>query len=304
MSDYAVTFDHDLYQGDLVGLVFLEAVKTQEGDITLGDTSAVGDFADRTDRAISDMQADAIAFWETGIASAGETTAKSGFSATTPFEYFDCFISDGGGGTGTWSYASADSGGSYVTGLNWAKAIWGWFGKQGYDTRLAAAWTWLMGFDSNATYETSASASQQTLSQAETGDYDPTLALATNLRVLTAAGAAAADNGSSRYDWATIGLTAGVAAAQQRGSFAESKRIAMKGQRRAYQGLDCERYDVPAVRGVTGLGLQVSLTQTVFGVARKAKDVLAACMAGLAFREQPRSFGVTDVDTSIGWPGS
>ncbi len=291
MSIYTVGYDQDLYPGDLVVLEFLDALATQEGNITLGDTTSVGPFAYATDASISTMKSDALAFWTTGIADAGTSTAITGLSTSTPREYFDCFI-NGGGGTGTWQFESTDTDGKYVTGQNYAKALRGLFDAYGYSTQVQALWTWLLGFSSNPAHESPATGTSQTISQATTGDYDPTLTLTTKLRVQTAAGVAASTNGGQLYDWAIVGLLGPLRAAYDSGNFREAKRAMSKARRRAYSGLMAQTLWRPYLRGKTGLSFQVSFTETIEGSSRRVFDTTAAAMAGLAYREQPKIYGV------------
>lgn len=295
MSDFSVRYDHDLYPGDLVALEFLEAASAEDGaGATYGDSTAVGDFVTRTDGTLSAMVSSALEFWTSGKANAGSADAITGWSATTPREYFDCFISDSGGGTGTWKFSSTDSSGSYVTGQNFAKAARGWYANAGYDATLGAVWSWLMGFTSNAAYESASDLRTQAKSLGVSGSYDPTLALATALRVQDASGAAASDNGSSYYDWTTVGLTCELASAQQPQLFADSKRECAKPRPREHAGPNSSRSDEPFLRGKSGLSFQMAWTETVEGASRRVFDVYSAALFGLAIRQSPKIYQVTD----------
>lgn len=291
MSIYNVTYDHDLYPGDLVCLEFLDALLAQEGDITLGDTTAVGAFAQATDASISTMKAAALAFWSTGVADSGSTTAVSGLSASTPREYFDGYY-NGPGGTGTWQFDSTDSGGKYVTGLNFAKALRGLYDSYGYSTLVASLWTWLAAFTSNSAHETTAGLGNQAAGLATTGDYDPANALATKLRVQTAAGTTASDNGSELYDWATVGLLGPLRAARDASNFTEAKRAMSRPRRRAYSGIAAQTMDLPTLRGRSGLSFQMAFSETILSASRKVYDVVSAAMSALSYREQPKIYGI------------
>lgn len=291
MSSYDVTLDHDLYPGDLVALEFLVAALAEEGDTTYGDTTVVGDFSFSTDAPLSTMRTEAEAFWTAGVADAGSATATVGFGSTTPYEYFDCFISDGTG-TGTWQYATTSGGVSTITGRNFALALRGWYASSGYDAKATDVYTWLLDADSNTAYTTPAGTRNSTLFAGKTGDYDPTLALTTYIDVV-AASTAVNRNGSDLYDWATLGLLAALRAGAA-SDMTEAKRQVSLYRRYAYSGVDDARMYRVSLRGKSGLSGQVSFTETILGASRRVYDALAAAMVGLVYREDPKIFVVRD----------
>lgn len=294
MSVYPVTLDHDLYPGDLVALEFLEAAIAEDGDLTYGDDSAVGDFESATSAPTSTMMAQAKAFWEAGVAEAAGGAAVKGFSTATPREYFDCFISDSGGGTGTWQYYSSAGGVSTITSQNYALALRGWYAVYGYDATVAATWAWLLAATSNVTFETSVTASKSQIAEGKTGTYAPGTCLATVIDVVSG-GAAVNRNGSDLYNWATVGLLAELRTAQDLANFRESKREASKMRRRNTAGTPGdERHEMPSLRGRTGLTFQTFFTETILSAARRVYDVVAAAMFGLSYRQEPKIHTVKD----------
>jgi hypothetical protein len=280
-----VTLDHDLYAGDLIALEFIAAAQAQEGDITVGDDEPVGDFEFRTDATLSEMAAEAIAFWTTGIANAGSSTAITGLSTTTAREYFDCFISHTDEGTGTWKYSD---GSAEITGQNFAKALRGLYAQGGYTDLVSTIWAWLLSGASNTTYEPAADLPNRTLYKAATGEYDPTLALATELV------ASSASNSSNLYDWATMGLTAPLQSAQAGGAFTTAKETASSLRRREYDGVNAQRFDRVSLRGKTGLSLQVYFTESVEGRTARVYDAQAAAIIGTAYRLAPVIYATKD----------
>ncbi len=275
-----ITFDHRFYPGDLNGLTALAKLQALAGNITVGDATAVGVFNAATASTLSAMQTEALAFWTTGVADAGSTTAKTGMSTSTPFEFFEAFRSDLAA-AGTWRYADgAAQTGATVTGMNFAK------GLRALGAAFAAVWTWLMTFTTNAAYQSAAGVTARALAAAETGDYDPTLALAT---VLTVKGAS--QNGSSKYEWATMGLLAAFNAA---GLKAAKDAIAVPRVRYDEPTPRRAETDYVGVRGRSGLSFQVSFTETVNAASRRVRDVVSAAMLMGAYRQAPQTFGLKD----------
>jgi hypothetical protein len=282
MSLYSVSFDHDLYPGDLIALEFLKAAEEEDGVLTYGDTSAVGDFFVRTDATTTTMAADALAFWTTGVADAGDSDAITGFSTTTAREYFDCFVSDLTG-TGTWLYSS----GANITGANFAKAVRGLYAHGGYTLLVESVVDWLRRAASNPTYEETATESAQTRVASTRGVYDPDLALATELSATTAT------NTTALYDWSTFGLMAPVQSARDPGAFTVAKKTVADHKRRGYGTRD-QHIDRLSLRGKSGMGLQVDFTETIESGARRVLDAQSAAIIGTAYREAPKIYSVRD----------
>jgi hypothetical protein len=285
MSIYQISFDHDLYPGDLIALEFLKELQAQDGDITLGDTAAGGDFAEATNATISSMVSSAKSFWETGVAETVGGAPLTGLSATTPREFYDGFGS-AGGGTGTWQYSNSPTN-TQITGQNFAKALRGLFAEGGFTTLVSAVWNWLMAATSNTAFHTPASARNQSISQAQTGTYNPKLALTTSLLVTN-------QNATSLYDWATLGIMAAVQSNRDLTNFVIAKRQASTRQRLAYSGKDAQTLYSISIRGKTGLSFQVSFTETILGASRRVFDLTAAAIIGLAYRENPKIFSTKD----------
>lgn len=287
MSEFTARFDHDLYPGDLVALEFLAAAEEQEGDLTYGDATAVGSMSYATAATLSEMVAEATAFWTTGVASV------TGFSASTPREYYDGFTS-ASEGTGTWQYYETSGSISRISGANFAKALRGWFASAGYDAKVAEIYTWLMGATSNTSYEPTASTHNYTLYAGQLGTYDPARnCLTTTIDVLSGS-TTVNRNGSSLYDWRTLGLLAQVHSAQAQASFGAAKRRVSEEHRFAYHGVESNRHYRLSLLGKSGLSYQVSYTESVLSGSRRVYDVVAAAMVGLAYREAPKIYTVLD----------
>lgn len=280
------TFDHLYYPGDMVGSTFISALVAALGGVTAGYGTATGEFAQATAGHTSVMLAEAAAFWTTGIPDTGTATAKTGLSASTPYEFFEAFHS-GASANGVWRrlgdafdlnvYVYGPS----ISGLNWAK------GLRALPT-FTTAYDYLMAFDSNAALETAATASPTTIAAATTGEYDPTLALATNLAV---SGTYAAQNGSSRYDWATTGLMAAIQTTRNPARLQAAKDEIARPRRRYVDptprsGLT----DWLGLRGQSGLDFQVSFTDTIAGADRQVIDVMRAAMVMGAYRHTPQAW--------------
>lgn len=284
-------FAHNLYVRDLVGLAFLSALRTVAGDISIGLTSALGgDFTGAADKLISEALALAKAFWTTGVGDNYTGTAKSGFSASTPYDYYDAFESTAGQ-TGDWQRTQDYPTAYWVNGRSFAKALWAWNEVYGFDSTVDAVWDWLMAFTSNSSFHTSATASKAAIADGKTGTYDPTLALATRLYVRNTADTAAMQtNGSSLYDWATTGLLAEIQSSQDRASFVDAKDALSRPRNRFASGNARDHeVDYLTLRAESGLTFQVGYLDSN---NTRRWDVAGACMAGLAYRSAPQAFGL------------
>ncbi len=271
-------FDHTFYPGDANGLTFLAALSAVEGDATYGDAATVGEYAYATSATNSTMQAEAVTFWAAGVPDAGSSTPKTGLSASTPFEFFEAFRSDLGA-NGTWRYADGDAQtGTTVTGLNFAK------GLRALGSSFRDVWAWLMTFTSNPTYQSAPGVAPKALAAAQTGDYDPTLALATTLCV---AGSYANQNASSLYEWATTGLLAAFSSSLK----AAKDAIAVPRVRYNEPTPRQAETDYVGMRGRSGLSFQVSFYDS--NVTRH-QNVVSAAMLMAAYRYAPQTFGLKD----------
>lgn len=269
--------NHFLRPDDLISLRFLKTIQDYEGDLPVGDTTAVGSFSFPTISTISGMRTAAKTFWQTGVAETVGGTPITGLSATTPREYYAGFNSDGlGGGTGTWKLL-----GSLITGANFAKALNGLFYDSGFSA-ISTIYNWLMAGMSNPAFENTSNRNQ-VIYLANTGVYNPKLALATYLTTT-------ASNGTDQYDWSTQGLLAPIHAQQDLATAADSKRAVSKRYRRAYVGKDAQQMDFASLRGVSGLSFQMS-GASVSGILY---DTQAAAIIGMSYRENPKIYSTRD----------
>lgn len=273
--------NHRFYAGDAVALEFLEEAKDEEGDTTYGDTTAVGPFGSATDATLSTMISDCVNFWKNGIREQGAGSAVVGFSSATPRELFRAYPGVSGDGTGQWDYF--DVANTSVSGLNYGLALRGLYASAGYSAQVKDVFTWLQAGASNATYQTTAlnslgQADQRVLLSGELGNYNPKICISSE--VISASG----NNNTSRYEWATVGLMGKLRSAQDRANFDTSKREMSRARYYSAYGPDTNRVGRPILIGQSGLSFQVSFAVT--------HDVVKACMAGLAYREAPKIYGV------------
>jgi hypothetical protein len=274
----STTFDHDYNQLDLVGLEFLALAQSIEGDVTVGDATAVGEYASATAAALSVMQADATVFWLTGVTEPGSTTDVTGFSSTTPKDYFDSFRSDAAA-SGYWA-------GTGTNGQSWASSL-----RSAYNAGTAALkaqavtnWTWLMTFTSNPAYETTAT-SPSAIAAAVTGTYDPKICLSTVVSTSNKY------NDSSYYDWSCCGPMSVVQAAQDPASLRAAKEAVVVPQRRYDEPTPrSEQIDYVYLRGKSGLSYQVQFTDN----GTRRYDCLAIASLMDVFRHQPQTFNLKD----------
>ncbi len=213
----SMRFDHLHYPGDLLALEacsLMREVELTGGATVYGDATAVGDFSFATATTLDTMIADCRAFWVNGIADTGTSTAKTGFSSATPYEYFDNFPTDKGFGSsdssaGTWQYFQSNGNGNFVSGLNFAKAIRSAYGDAILKSDAEEVWDWLMTFTDNANITIDNNGFPAGLAANAHGTYDPSIALATEL-VVSVSGTPVAQNGSYAYELGTAGLMAKV----------------------------------------------------------------------------------------------
>jgi len=100
--------------------------------------------------------------------------------------------------------------------------------------------------------------------------------------------AATAKNGSSLYDWASLGLMASIRAARHASTFKASRLAALGKRLRFADGLPSDYvYDYISLRGRSGLTFQTGFTETIVGLSRMANDGVAAARFGNVFRQQP-----------------
>ncbi len=290
MSVHSVTYDHDLYPGDLIAAEFVAAALAAEGDTTYGDATAVGDFAEATDGLLSEMLSDALAFWTAGIADAGSSTAVTGLSATTPREYFDCFISDTTSGTGTWKYQDGTaSTGTLISAENFALGIRG-VSAAGGSTIANAVFDWLMTFDETTTYalpDDEDDYTEQYVLTGLLGPFDPTIAPTTLLKVIDSSRVATAENASAVYSLNSLGILASFYSTRQQAAFAETKATLNDPKAKREEGSERDNDRLYLVlQGECGLSFQPSYTSPV---PASRKHMQYAAQTGNIYRYAPKA---------------
>jgi len=267
---------------------FWKDLKDEVGDELVGaDAAIASNFTAAPQQLLSQCIADMRAFWLTGTRDATTGNVQTGLSATTPAELFAPFPS----GTGSWEYFdNGPTNGTTVRALQFATALFALWHVEGLSAQVTEIDDWLYTFTSNSTYETAAGTSDSALARAQTGTYDPTIAPSTVLLVRDSTNgyAATAKNGSSLYDWASLGLMASIRAARHASTFKASRLAALGKRLRFADGLPSDYvYDYISLRGRSGLTFQTGFTETIVGLSRMANDGVAAARFGNVFRQQP-----------------
>lgn len=253
-------------------LRFLALIRAiRGGSATYGEVTPGADFASSTLGTLDQMIAEAKAFYYTGVIPAGGSVAVSGFSSTTAAGFFSSFLSSATSGDGLWHGFP----GAQITGSHFALALYGAFTVDGLTDLISGIYGYLMSATSNPSFQTAAGASPKTVAAGLTGNYDPTIALASVLNVTPP------QNGSSTYDFSTAGPLAALrvasgldvrglkeALARPRRQFADSQ---------PHQGL----YFALGPIGASGLSFQIPGTTNV--------DLIAAAKLGLAYRFAPNT---------------
>lgn len=273
----SATFDHDYYYADMIGVDFLRLLTEVAGDITVGDTTAVGEYSYATDATLSEMLAEAKAFWEDGVTEAAGGDAVTGFSPTTPKTYFDSFRDDATA-TGNWT-------GTGAPGRGWAKGLRYWHAQWGFDDTVEAVWEWLMSFTSNEDAE-EGDASDYEIANTRIGTFDPRQALTEEID--TANETNAVGSVPSLYDWATAGLLAGIMGEQDPVSLQVVKELlAHRRERRgdAFTRGVSQRDDL-RLMVFSGLSYQTGYLDT----ATRQWDCAAAAMIGNVYRHAPEAY--------------
>ncbi len=293
MSLTNFTFNQRLFPSDLVCLVGLQALKDTDGDSSYGDANAISGFTNASGSVpLSTMISDARAFWATGAADVSGTYAgvvRTGLSSATPYERYDGATNNSGVGTGNWMYEVTDVQTSNITANNWAPALWALFQIEGFSSQVADCWNYLMSFTSNATYETSATASERDIALANTGTFDPSIAIATEM---TVTGTYAKQNGSSFYEWQTVGTLAGIQSVQAPAKFLAAKKAASAELFINANGtpMDAKR-DFINLRCRSGLSYQLGATSPT----SRGWFPGIACVVGFMYRYAPKVQGVQEM---------
>lgn len=191
------------FTGDALAMWFLAELRTIRGGAAVyGCTTAGGDWTSPPAASLATMLSDARSFYVEGYLSGWSTAPSSGtygllapLSSATPRHQYDTstslfsLLADGGGGGSPQTSISASSVGGFALGLR------GLYEYEGYSSTVAGIFEWLMSFTSNPNLEPAANATPYSIATSQLGVYDPTVTLATLLRVQDEAGAVIKTNG-------------------------------------------------------------------------------------------------------------
>jgi len=261
---------------DIAGLWFLKELKTTDGERTYGFTGYGGlaDFNSDTAAPLSTMISEADAFWTNGV---GGTV---GFSASTPYNYYQHAIN---GVAGTASWQRYGSGENIILGSQYAVALWALNNYEGYSTRVAAIHSWLRSATSNSTYATPATYSAQQLADDNTGTYDPKFAIANHVDVNGPKNTALSVSSPSTYSLGTIGLLSAIQSSVSQSDFKAAKEAVHVVRRRTEDKTQVgARYDKLYLMSRCGLTYQTqdwANSASVKGIAQLA----------LLYRQNPRT---------------
>ncbi len=271
-SPVIMALEHKYYPSDLVGLAFLKELLTTDGEGTYGAGTADVPFDSASPASLATMMSEARAFWTTGV---GGVTA---LAPTTIREYFDAFDHiNFWHATGAWQYLVL----TYVTSLNIAKALWALHKYEGYTSQVSALYLALRGFTSSATYEPADDVSPYDLATSTDGTFDANLALPVHIDIATSTNAGFV--GASYYDWATVGLLAGIQTAVDQASFKTAKEtLGTPRPRTPFEFRRDFQQDDLRLAGYSGLSLQTHAS----GVTLNTEQ---AAMVGLMYRQAPRA---------------
>lgn len=288
VSTVAGFFSNSLfYPSALIAVEFWNALKTTDGDQSIGATAAVAGFASTPSQLLSTSITDLRNCWSAGITDSTGTLIN-GLSSSTPKEFFNAYPATKTNfpavtGTGLWEFADGNASvGTQVSSQTFCRALSALYNYEGATSQVTAVSDWLRSFTSNSTFATPTVVSTRTLYRSATGTYDPTIAPATLLTVRDSANSYASIkiNGSSYYDWGAFGLLARIWASRNTASFQLSRLYPLGTVIRFYDGTasDGLSTDRIALRGLSGLSLQT-------GNAPFQNDAVLASQFGRSFRE-------------------
>ena len=149
---------------------------------------------------------------------------------------------------------------------------------------------WLMSFTSAAAYQLPANSTNREMDGYETayvykttlGTYDPTFAPATILNTATA------QNGSSLYDLAAMGILSPTYSARKRAAFKDTRETISRPQPRRQDGSSLDGGHItPFLLGVCGLSLQPYSDDAA---TERVVDMAALAQAALCLRQAPQLF--------------
>lgn len=228
--DASFTFEYALIPGNLLGVEFLNLLRSLDGDGTYGDTTAVGSFIARTDATLSTMISEAVAFWQVGAydtplnadpATAGQVVTA--FSTTHPKTYY---AGPPNGGNGSWGrgidLSTCDSN-IYDTELL-CLALRSLYPVLGYAGIVKTMYDWLRSAGQNPNHVVGADLSSTNIGDGYraqvplvNGTFDPNLCPPSYLHLagadLYSSNAALTEGTCSEYFWESAGFLAQIQAA-------------------------------------------------------------------------------------------
>lgn len=292
-----VRFDHSYYPSSIVGIEFLSALMAVSGDGLYGSTGSSGiaytlTFTAVPQALLSTMIADARAFWANGIFDVVAGAKITGLSATTPREFFNSYPTNHGNtlpvGTGSWQFQDGSAAtGALITASNWAKGLRSLYAVEGLSATVLAIFDYLQSFASNSAFELPAECNGRLIQSGAKGEYDPSMAPATLLKVRTGSPlAATAINGSSFYDWAAAGMLAPIAATRDRAGLTVARDELSLPRQRFAEGnqRDGETLYLGPL-GISGLSFQPWTSATA-----RIQSVTRAAQVGNFYRQSPKAF--------------
>lgn len=277
---------------------FLTIYQSILGDETIGSPMVTATFNASREIKVSRSISDCRAFWERAIPDVLAGTSIQGFTTTTPRDGFDSYPSDKGppfsAGQGSWFFQNAYLTGTLITSLSWADGLRAYYAMDGASAFVTGIFDWLMSFTSDSSFELPDTPTNRMSGYSDTvkwaglkGEYAPTFALSTLLRVReTTTLATAARNGSSVYDLAAMGALAALYSSRQSAAFASMKAALGDPRPRSRGGLFDGYYIWLALLGKCGLSLQPYSDTSL----NRTSTVYQAAQAGLIYRQAPKDF--------------
>lgn len=293
--------DHYFTPAGLFVCEFLDAFMDEVGDETIGSSDTSLAYSESRAALVSVAIAECRAFWRDGVTDATLGQIVTGLSSTTPYDAFNAYPASKSltltAGSGSWRYKDAEQAtGTTINFLDWSLGIRGLRALDGDSATVTGLFDWVMTFGSNPDYElptktargvTVADYDQRYFWASALGTFDPSVAAPFDLKV-RADGADVKLNASSAYHLGCSGLLAPLYSARQGVKFGALK--AAMGQQRPRQrttgGTEDGIYERLPLMGRCGLSFQPT---TLLNSTRR-RDVYAAAMTGLIYREAPKAF--------------
>jgi hypothetical protein len=291
--------DHLFSPAGLFVCEFLDALMDEVGDETIGSSDTSLAYSQSRAILISEAIAECRTFWRDGVNDAALGRIVTGLSSTTPYDSFNAYPATKFSltGTGSWRYDDDEqASGTTINFLDWALGLRGLRALEGSSATVTGLFDWVMTFGSNPAYElptktargvTVADYDQRYFWASGLGTFDPSVAAPFDLKV-RADGADVRMNASQAYHLGCSGLLAPLYSARQGVKFGALK--AAMGQQRPRQrttgGTEDGIYERLPLMGRCGLSFQPT---TLLNSTRR-RDVYAAAMTGLIYREAPKAF--------------